>query len=391
MRSRTGPIPRFVGWLPAILLTASCGAAVVDDGAPIAAEITLEHPVLEEVTRIRDLVPLDGTGDFWILNTGAPHLIKIDSDGTIIATFGEPGPGPDEIGYAMAIVGADDEWVELLDVVRRAVRRFDLTGKEVRSTPLPELQQRRVMLEMENTSYGAPFQTSFDGDHFLFLNYPSGLESTRGYWSARLDRVDRGSHRTTAVVDFSEWREDHEEELGEGLRLLPIPLWTACPDGSVAVYRPFADSIFVLGQAGSAIAVERAPRRLRDEEVMDFARGMLEIEISAGVIRAEDAEPILQAVFRQVRHEFGPWAPAYVALHCDHRNRFWLQRFSTEDSFVGFADTWDILSPDGAPLGAVTFPPRFRPMVFRESGVWGVRADEFDVNQVVRVGYPRGL
>lgn len=49
--------------------------------------------------------------------------------------------------------------------------------------------------------------------------------------------------------------------------------------------------------------------------------------------------------------DFGPFAPAYVAMHCDRRGHYWLQRFSTEDHFLGFGDTWDVLSPEGGHVG----------------------------------------
>lgn len=56
-----------------------------------------------------------------------------------------------------------------------------------------------------------------------------------------------------------------------------------------------------------------------------------------------------------------------------------------EEHFLGFVDTWDVLGPEGGHLGAVRFPSRFRPMIFEDRGIWGVREDSLDVNQVVKV------
>jgi hypothetical protein len=382
---------RFGAWLLIIWMVTSCSASFGESGETISAELSLELPVLDQVTRVRNLVMVDETGEFWILNTGAPHLIKVDPSGKVISSFGLRGPGPNELGYPAAIVGAGEGWVDVLDSVRRSVRRFDLLGNEIRSSQVPQLQRSRVMLELEQNSYGDQYQVYFDRDRFMFLNFPAGLESTRGYWLARLDQVDRDSLQMTRVIDFSEWFQVHREELQDGLRLLPIPLWTVCPDGSVALYRPFADSVHRIHSDAPSIAIGRAPQRLRDAEVLAFMKGVLELEASAGNMALEDVETIVQEVYRRSRDQFGPKAPAYVSLRCDHRHRLWLQRFSTEDHFVGFANDWDVLGPTGDFLSSVTFPPRFRPKIFRDGEIWGVREDTLDVNQIVRLAYPSGL
>ena len=167
--------------------------------------------------------------------------------------------------------------------------------------------------------------------------------------------------------------------------LLPIPPWTVCPDGSVALYRPFADSIYDLGPTGTSIPVPRAPQRLRDEDVLAFARGMIAMSVLAGRIDPEQAENVLREGLRKHREDFGPLAPAYVSFHCDHRHRYWFQHFSTEDDFVGFGRTWDVPSPAGELLATVATPPRFRPRVFLEDGIWGVREDTLG-----EVGAPEG-
>lgn len=387
------PAARGHWWLPAVWLAAACGAgARVDDGA-FVAEVAYEMPVLEEVTRIRKLVRVEETGEFWILNSGKPHFIRVDSAGRVLAAFGERGEGPDEIGYPVAIAGAGVKWVEILDSAREVWRRFDLAGKETASIPILGTRRLRVVVDLDLTSYGDQYQSYFDGDRFIFPNFPRGLENTQYFWWTRLDQVDRRSGRMSTVFDFSAWHADHLEQLQSGRALVPIPLWTVCPGGAVAVYRPFADSIRVLGASETSFAVARTPERLRDGDAIRFVRGLIDSQVSAGTIAPEDAENVTNMVVRESRAQgdFGPFAPAYVAMHCDHRHRFWLQRFSTEDHFLGFGDSWDVLSPEGEHLGAVRFPSRFRPMIFEADGIWGVREDSLDVNQVVKVVYPRAL
>src|SRR5690606_40223834 len=89
----------------------------------------------------------------------------------------------------------------------------------------------------------------FDGDRFIFPNFPRGLENTQHFWRTRLDQVDRRSGQMSTIFDFWTWHADHREQLQSARALAPIPLWSVCPDGAVAVYRPFADSLRVLGKS----------------------------------------------------------------------------------------------------------------------------------------------
>lgn len=399
VRRHFGLAVRRNGWFAApwiagaCFVAAACGAGAGAGDRVLVAEVAYEMPVLEEVTRIRKLVRVEETGEFWNFNSGEPHFIKADSAGRVLAAFGERGEGPDEIGYPAAIVGAGADWVEPVDSPREAWRRFDLTGKEIASTPLPGTQRLRVVVDLELTSYGDQYQSYFDGDRFIFPNFPRGLENTQHFWRTRLDQVDRRSGQMSTIFDFWTWHADHREQLQSARALAPIPLWSVCPDGAVAVYRPFADSLRVLGKSEASAAVPRAPERLRDGDAIGFVRGLIDLQVSAGTIAPEDAESVTNMVVREskAQGDFGPFAPAYIRMHGDHRRRFWLQRFSTEDHFLGFGDTWDVLSPEGEHLGAVRFPSRFRPMIFEDDGIWGVREDSLDVNQVVKVAYPRGL
>lgn len=177
----------------ACFAAAACGAGAGAGDTVFVAEVAYEMPVLEEVTRIRKLVRVEETGEFWIFNSGEPHFIKADSAGRVLAAFGERGEGPGEIGYPAAIVGAGADWVEVVDSPREAWRRFDLTGKEIASTPLPGTRRFRVVVDLDMTSYGDQYQSYFDADRFIFPNFPRGLENTQYFWRTRLDRVDRRS------------------------------------------------------------------------------------------------------------------------------------------------------------------------------------------------------
>src|SRR5690606_23538891 len=264
----------------AVWLAASCGAAPGEDGNRMVAEISLELPPLEEVTRIRNLVWLEETGALWILNSGAPHLIKIDSAGRIITAFGGRGPGPNELGLPVAIAGAGEDWVDLLDHTRRSVRRFDLSGKEVHSRPFPEHQRSRVILELESTSYGDPYQVYFDDARFILLNFPAGLESTRWYWYARLDQVDRRTLQVTTIADFSASHESHLETLqDEGPASHPavdrLPGWLGGPVQALRRFdlRPRTDRHVHPGPACPAALAGRGRPGVRARHDRDVGLG----------------------------------------------------------------------------------------------------------------------
>ena len=85
--------------------------------------------------------------------------------------------------------------------------------------------------------------------------------------------------------------------------------------------------------------------------------------------------------------EFPEFAPAFESLALDARDRLWVQEFVGPD---GAGSRWTVYDAEGAPVGVVAMPPRFRPASFGPDHVLGVWEDDLDVEYVQRYDLSEG-
>jgi hypothetical protein len=74
--------------------------------------------------------------------------------------------------------------------------------------------------------------------------------------------------------------------------------------------------------------------------------------------------------------------PAVTGVLAGPGGEVWVRRFDTGESWEGHARTWDRAGWNGAALGAVRMPPRFRPLRMVGSTMYGIAFDEMYADRV---------
>ncbi|MGB5303135.1 MAG: hypothetical protein WBP17_08305, partial [Gemmatimonadota bacterium] len=99
---------------------------------------------------------------------------------------------------------------------------------------------------------------------------------------------------------------------------------------------------------------------------------------------AEELEGADDDQRRQIRRRWEssplpPTLPAFETLQVDRTGNLWVSLYPLPGAHER---TWSVFAPDGAWLGDVTFPDRFRPLEIGDDYVLGRFSDELDVEHV---------
>jgi hypothetical protein len=375
-----------------VLLTAGC-APGSDPGAEsvaLAGEL-VAFEALDEVSAIRDLVRTE-SGRVWILNTREPFLVLQGSEGELVTAFGRSGDGPDELGFAAAIIEGTDTSVTVLDRRRRMLRTFRVDGREATSLAMDELTTN-VPADLDEALYGSPFAAVGVGGSLISADYPVFRASgTAHLWNRRLVRIRLNSGAMEEVVDFRPSRDRFSERLSGASILVPVPLWAACADGSVVHYLPFTDSLTWLSGSPGGAPVPRSVRPLRENEARVALLGRLARRPGTSGLTASEREAMLPMVVEQLGDEISTVAPAYVEMLCDLEGRVWLQHFAVDQDWMGRGNAVDVVGRHGVVATDVPLPVGFRPLRFDGELILGVMRDDLDAEYVGRYRpiLPRG-
>lgn len=372
---------------------AGCGDAGPGGGGTGEAETTVAlediHTVggSDVIARVRDLQPLDD-GSIWVLNTVEPYFVQFDPAGRPVRAWGRTGDGPLEFRRPTALVrgpAGDDVWA------------YDRGHNTIIQISGPEEPRVEIRLPPDSLPAGRLVSTANIGvgSEFAWIEpYGNGFVMARrslsaiehqvpGAYEADLIAIARtptgNAASLTRLLTLRDIVGDPMDRYGGAAVFLPIPLWSFCPDRTLAVYDPLENVV----QRVESNGIERArhalpPERrvaLTDDRMFRMIYRLMLQEMPAGG-RPDSVEfrRQLEAEMRAFSSEFASVFPEYNALACGSGSTVWLQFYDVDAE----PTLWLRIEPDGT-TRRVRFPERFTPYRFTGGRIWGVLRDEFDV------------
>ena len=112
----------------------------------------LDAPRWAQFTRFGDMA-FDGSGNLYVVDGQASHIVKVGPDGSLLATIGRAGQGPGEFGLIVGVTVWPDGSFVVNDARRDGLQLFSADGKFERlvrwrpaaGQPTPALNSSRTM------------------------------------------------------------------------------------------------------------------------------------------------------------------------------------------------------------------------------------------------------
>ena len=377
------------------LFLGACGGDAGSDAALVTVSPDAMNAVTlpDVVARVVDVQPA-ADGRVWILNSVAPYFVVLAADGQVERQFGEKGGGPEEFGGPVALVrGVDPADVWAYDWGRNTLIR--ISSGERRELALPR------------DSFPVPSLISFKG---AGINpAPPWLESTRDGFllaRARVSRDESALHLwngdillfrdggSEASVDLhtpiADFLGDPASRYATATVLIPYPLWTACADGTVALYDPLANTLRRFTEEDEELAVVALPDERRLQMTADlvfemFYRQFEEDVPGAQIPEKEEMRRLTAEQNEQFVSNSAEFFPEYSDLRCTPDGTLWLRHFDATNGRLGQGSDWLRVSADGTQT-VVSFPKAFRTFRIEGDRIWGTVQDALGVESLVWVG-----
>ena len=88
----------------------------------------LHAPEWAQFTR-RGEVAFDGSGNLYVVDGAAHHILKVGPDGSLVTTIGREGEGPGEFGLIFGVIVWPDGSFAVNDFDRNGVQLFSADGR----------------------------------------------------------------------------------------------------------------------------------------------------------------------------------------------------------------------------------------------------------------------
>jgi hypothetical protein len=336
--------------------------------------------------RVTDLAVTDD-GAIVVLDAMASEVRIFDQEGVHLRTFGQPGEGPGEFSRSAAAVFLMDEGhLAIPDMGNSRISSFGLDGAFLGSVTASYANgfpvrwgssgagevvvQRRAMGFNEDPDLAA-------GDPLVRMDAAGEEELLVILPPAKTVRMEGAAARFTYFETEPSWH------LGSG-----------------GTFRTGMTQVYRIELRGSDAAVhtivtkETVSRPVTDSDRDRFAQLMREALTRRGT--APDA------VGRFInRLEYGPTFPAFNQIMEGPGGSTLVQQvqeisamesvdLQEEQSRRLGATLWDVFDDAGRYLGEISLPPRFTPLLWRDSAVYGRWLDDVDRHHVMRLEIQRG-
>lgn len=277
-------------------------------------------------------VRADSHGNVFVLESRDKVLQKFDAEGNHLITFSRPGEGPGEMGmvWVMAIDARDR--VLIWDHSYKRFTMFDTSGELLDTVPYQPTVQA-----MECASNGFVFVETHGGD---FSQQMAQTVVRLVRLSAELgDPVVVDSLR---IVDHAIIQATKESSTSVTLPFVEGLAWAVMPDGGVVVGRTGDDRL-------TWYDAELRPVREVELRAQPIATGEADKERYLRGFGSDD-ERFLDVVRKQV--PFPDHTPYFADVYVDHDGFVLVSRYDDVDDGV----LYEVLSPQGEPLGDVVMP-----------------------------------
>jgi hypothetical protein len=324
-------------------------------------------------------IAIDSEDRIFVLDGQAQHIQVYSPDGVYLQTVGGPGSGPGELRAGMALLMGPGDTLIVPDGQNLRFNRYAPDGSSAGSFRM--VIEDGIPLGFKVSSSGViaeqirpmvrPDQPATEvRTDAIVLVTPDGVvtDTLITFPSGASFSPDRiliyAAEAAWDLTDSLElvigWGDEYRIDFHSGGRLERI------------IAKPF----------------ERAPVGDRDKEVVWAYAERAWAQYGA----SEEQKQRLRN-----RIKFADVFPAFQEVAIGPEGTTWVQHVQpaselSEEDFESFdlfqdqgASVWDVFDSDGRFLGAVTFPKRFTPRVFRDDKIYGVWRDELDVQYMVRL------
>ena len=316
-------------------------------------------------------------GSLVLGSIGSHDLRRFTADGEHLWTVGREGEGPGEFVGLMRLVASAGDTILTYDFRQRRFSRFSPDGTFLDARPLE-----------------GPSEAGFA---FVESLLPDGT----AVYTWRAFNRDEGPpsegeiRRDTLSVQVLAAAGDTVYELG----LFPGDETVVLQSGEVEGGFSITISSTAFGRS-TQITGGDSGIWVGDSERFEIRRYSLDGQLQALVRRSSDPVVVDDALVeramaeeledadddqrRQIRRRWEssplpPTLPAFEALHVDRTGNLWVQAFEVPGAPER---TWSVFNADGAWLGDVVFPDRFRPLEIGDDYVLGRFGDDLDVEHV---------
>lgn len=332
-------------------------------------------------------IDVGADGRIYVMDQQASQVRVFSPDGQFLASVGEPGGGPGELGQGAGpvFVGPGDT-ITVPDAGQQRVTRFAPDGSPVGSyavpmnegipvkwmeTPEAELVQQAMIMAM-------PGQMDVEPRNLL------------------LHRAGNGEIKDTLMVMPAGQTMDFSGGQPRMTLFAPEPMWALGPDGRLIAGNNSRYRLEVYSPEGTLeriIAKERDRRPISEDDQGEFRRIIQEAWERAGM------PPQAVDMMSQALH-FAEFYPAYANVVGGPERTTWVQSVQSPETVRETGATfdiqdiggpeWEVFDAEGRLLGVVRMPNRFMPLLFKDDQIYGVLRDDLDIQYAARLRLDRG-
>ena len=309
-----------------------------------------------------------------------------DRAGTFVRSFGRQGRGPGELSRSANGIYFLGDSLLVLDPGEQRMTVFTPDGSIDTVIALPQGPRAQGWFRLEN------------GDFLMRGLTISRVQGKFTFWDALLRvRADGASSDTLFEFDYA------KSDLGGGGPALKIPLivnnptWARLSDGRIAWTALDRDFVQIRDSTGSVVARIRHTQ-WQSREVTPADRTAM-VELLRVKLRAIGGD----ASFADSPQVEAPRIfPAITAVRAGPEGTIWVQLMGPVESidpmainapdradFLG-GSTWHVLDSTGEFMGAIEFPPRFRPFRITDDAIYGAARDDDGVERILRLRLQKG-
>jgi len=380
-----GPAARF-GMMAVLPMLNACD---IGPGASMAEPVIVESTqlqVLDSIVRLTDVrdVMSSNDGAIWVLDAMEPFVHIYGVDGVHRVATGRKGRGPGEMLFPAFLLNVDGE-VEVWD--RGTQRRLSISsgGKISDRGSIDRRLFFHARSDILQISYGAPFRSRWTAGSLVTAVYPKGLLTDADYRSGRVVRVQDDTLHV--LVEFEDLLDAAVDEAARNL--VGIPLWDACPDGSLRVLDPSHGRLYRLDSSGEVVDTVALPisiEPLRADHIRRYLHRMVVHELGSNAVGDPDVEREVERLLRVHRRDFGTKLPSGVDLQCDKAGRTWIAEFDNSVHSLGYGADWLVIN--GNISQRVRFPEGFRPFELGARRAIGIFTDSLEAQRLVSAWLP---
>ncbi len=340
---------------------------------------------------VADVLERDGV--IWVLSPVDPFVHGLRS-GAEVAAFGTQGDGPGEFRSARALLPLGKlGQITIWDAASRLYRTFSSDGLPVSNREARAIGTVRG--DIDGVTFGDPLRVAATTDGGTVRGeFAGAVMWGSDLWTATLVRTGADGN-VERLVDFGDLRGASHEDVRTRSVLVPVPLWDACPDGSVVVLDPMARFLYLVESSWEerdSLSVPWDAPPLSRADRINYLKGQMNAELQGQRVEASEMEAMLARAEQGGRDQFPASAPLAVDIKCSE-GRVWMQEYDGTAHPLGFSQMWRTVALAGttSPYLEVILPTAFQLFRVSDSRLLGIVTDDMDLQRVASIPLPQSL